>query len=291
MRYRRLILATLLLAASVGLAAGGAGQPPQQGTVPISPAEDVDAPQAVVARTCAGCHSNRAKAGNLSLEGFRVDDATADRETAEKMIRKLRAGQMPPPGSPSTGAGGPRRPDPRRSRPRWTGPTASARTPHVPAPESRRVRAVGPRPARARHRCRHLPAARHEERELRQHRRRAAALADADAVVPHRGGRDQPAGGRRPARDGPRGHVQRAAMDVAARTGGRRAIRHPRRPLRRAHVPGGRRLPLPRVVLPRDDRRLVRERARGPAHRRVRRSRWRSPSTARGRRCSTSTAG
>jgi mono/diheme cytochrome c family protein len=99
MRYRRLILATLLLAASVGLAAGGAGQPPQQGTVPTSPAEDVDAPQAVVARTCAGCHSNRAKAGNLSLEGFRVDDATADRETAERMIRKLRAGQMPPPGS------------------------------------------------------------------------------------------------------------------------------------------------------------------------------------------------
>jgi Protein of unknown function (DUF1592)/Protein of unknown function (DUF1588)/Protein of unknown function (DUF1585)/Protein of unknown function (DUF1587)/Protein of unknown function (DUF1595) len=56
-------------------------------------------PQAVVAQTCAGCHSNRAKAGNLSLEGFRVDEATGDRETAEKMIRKLRAGQMPPPGS------------------------------------------------------------------------------------------------------------------------------------------------------------------------------------------------
>ena len=97
MRYRRLILATLLLTGSVGLAAGGG--PKQQGTVPTSPAEDVDAPQAVVARTCAGCHSNRAKAGNLSLEGFRVDAATGDRDTAEKMIRKLRAGQMPPPGS------------------------------------------------------------------------------------------------------------------------------------------------------------------------------------------------
>jgi hypothetical protein len=46
-----------------------------------------------------GCHSNRARAGNLSLEGFQVEHAVSDRETAEKMIRKLRAGQMPPPGS------------------------------------------------------------------------------------------------------------------------------------------------------------------------------------------------
>jgi mono/diheme cytochrome c family protein len=52
-----------------------------------------------VARTCVGCHSNRAKAGNLSLEGFSVDAAASDRDTAEKMIRKLRAGQMPPPGA------------------------------------------------------------------------------------------------------------------------------------------------------------------------------------------------
>ncbi len=58
-----------------------------------------EAAQAVIARTCTGCHNERTRSGNLSFESF--DVATADRhaETAEKMIRKLRAGQMPPPGS------------------------------------------------------------------------------------------------------------------------------------------------------------------------------------------------
>jgi hypothetical protein len=76
----------------------------RQGAARASSAGSGQSPQEVVARTCAGCHSDRARAGNLSLEGFRVDQAASDRETTEKMIRKLRAGQMPPPGA--------RRPDP-----------------------------------------------------------------------------------------------------------------------------------------------------------------------------------
>jgi mono/diheme cytochrome c family protein len=52
----------------------------------------------LVAQYCAGCHSDRSKAGGLSLQGW--TPATADaRETAEKMIRKLRAGMMPPAGA------------------------------------------------------------------------------------------------------------------------------------------------------------------------------------------------
>ena len=52
----------------------------------------------LVAQYCAGCHSEKGKAGGLSLVGF--DAAKADRtEVAEKMIRKLRAGMMPPPGA------------------------------------------------------------------------------------------------------------------------------------------------------------------------------------------------
>ena len=104
MRYRWLIFSGVLLLGSTGLAvtARGEGQAPAPQTAP-QPAQPT-APQDVIARTCVGCHSNRAKAGNLSLEGYAVDHATADRDTTEKMIRKLRAGQMPPPGS--------RRPDP-----------------------------------------------------------------------------------------------------------------------------------------------------------------------------------
>ena len=54
---------------------------------------------AVVRRTCVTCHSDRRRVGNLSLASF--DFATvADSMpmVAEKMIGKLRAGMMPPPG-------------------------------------------------------------------------------------------------------------------------------------------------------------------------------------------------
>ena len=57
----------------------------------------------VVHRVCGMCHNDAAKTGNLSLEKFDVALANRDAETAEKMIRKLRAGMMPPPGSPRPG--------------------------------------------------------------------------------------------------------------------------------------------------------------------------------------------
>ena len=52
----------------------------------------------VVDRYCAGCHSERRRIGNLSLEEFDVAAPFARTETAERMVRKLRAGMMPPPG-------------------------------------------------------------------------------------------------------------------------------------------------------------------------------------------------
>ncbi len=71
---------------------------PPAGAPAQSPAS-LDAAQTVISRTCLGCHNSRALSGNLSLEKFSVATANQDSETAEKMIRKLRAGQMPPPGS------------------------------------------------------------------------------------------------------------------------------------------------------------------------------------------------
>ncbi|MGQ0736243.1 MAG: c-type cytochrome, partial [Acidobacteriota bacterium] len=61
-------------------------------------ARAVDA-QAIIDKTCAGCHNERAQNGNLSLTGFEVSKAAAHREDSERMIRKLRAGQMPPAGA------------------------------------------------------------------------------------------------------------------------------------------------------------------------------------------------
>ena len=52
----------------------------------------------VVQRYCVRCHNERLLRGNLTLEEFDVASAHEQAPTAEKMIRKLRAGMMPPPG-------------------------------------------------------------------------------------------------------------------------------------------------------------------------------------------------
>ena len=58
----------------------------------------------VVKKTCAGCHSDQRRQGNLSLQN--LDLATIGQtapEVAEKMINKLRTGMMPPPGRAKPG--------------------------------------------------------------------------------------------------------------------------------------------------------------------------------------------
>jgi hypothetical protein len=54
----------------------------------------------VVTRVCVTCHNDQLRTGNLSLQGFRVEAAASSPDVAERMIRKLRAGMMPPPGIP-----------------------------------------------------------------------------------------------------------------------------------------------------------------------------------------------
>ena len=59
---------------------------------------------ALVKQYCADCHSERGQAGGLSLAAFDASKLDEHGETTEKMIRKLRAGMMPPSGA--------RRPEP-----------------------------------------------------------------------------------------------------------------------------------------------------------------------------------
>jgi hypothetical protein len=69
---------------------------------PLSfPAAELDD---VIQRYCRVCHNDVMLTGNLSLERFRVDAAPEQADTAERMIRKLRAGMMPPPGAPRPSA-------------------------------------------------------------------------------------------------------------------------------------------------------------------------------------------
>ena len=69
---------------------------------------------ALVKQYCTGCHSDRGKAGQLTLASFDAAKAAEPGQLAitEKMIRKLRAGMMPPAGS--------RRPEPEQIKAMYT---------------------------------------------------------------------------------------------------------------------------------------------------------------------------
>ena len=79
----------------------GSGVPLATESAPIpTPTPPSPALTAVVQQYCVVCHNDALLTGNLSLQHFAVERAARERETAEKMIRKLRAGMMPPPGIP-----------------------------------------------------------------------------------------------------------------------------------------------------------------------------------------------
>ena len=56
--------------------------------------------QELVNKYCVTCHNERAKTGGIVLEKMDVDHPAANAELWEKVIRKLRAGLMPPSGAP-----------------------------------------------------------------------------------------------------------------------------------------------------------------------------------------------
>ena len=54
---------------------------------------------AMVKQYCATCHNDRNKPGGLSFVGFDASQVTEHAEVAERMIRRLRSGMMPPAGA------------------------------------------------------------------------------------------------------------------------------------------------------------------------------------------------
>ncbi len=57
-----------------------------------------EADQEIIDQYCVRCHSDRRLRGNLSLEGFNAAEPHLQGDVAEKIVLKLRAGMMPPPG-------------------------------------------------------------------------------------------------------------------------------------------------------------------------------------------------
>jgi mono/diheme cytochrome c family protein len=62
-------------------------------TAPLSPQ------QALINQYCVACHNDRLKSGGLALSDLKLDAVDQHAEIAEKVIRKLRGGLMPPAGA------------------------------------------------------------------------------------------------------------------------------------------------------------------------------------------------
>ena len=51
-------------------------------------------------RYCIGCHNDRLRTADLSIAALDLENVPADAEIWEKVVTRLRAGSMPPPGRP-----------------------------------------------------------------------------------------------------------------------------------------------------------------------------------------------
>ncbi len=88
--------------APLTLAAHAAAERLDPTRAPAGPDEEID-PETVVEESCVRCHNERRLRGNLSLEGFTLSGLADQAEVGEEMIRKLRAGFMPPPSTDPPG--------------------------------------------------------------------------------------------------------------------------------------------------------------------------------------------
>ncbi len=101
-----LVSALSVLAVCVGIASNSA--PPRHLAPAVRPASDTPPAQAAQAATpsatpndtvktfCLGCHNDKLRRGELSLASFDLARAAEHADIAEKIVRKLRTGMMPP---------------------------------------------------------------------------------------------------------------------------------------------------------------------------------------------------
>ncbi|HWF83313.1 MAG TPA: DUF1592 domain-containing protein [Vicinamibacterales bacterium] len=101
-----MFLATAVMATGLGLSAdtrpthqGGQAKPeaPPLAAAHAPATMSVEAQNKLVSYYCTSCHDDEGKTGGLTLEHFDAARAEQQAPIAEKMIRKLRAGMMPPP--------------------------------------------------------------------------------------------------------------------------------------------------------------------------------------------------
>jgi mono/diheme cytochrome c family protein len=94
-RVVALTLAAFASAAPLYAQSGGTAPRPVASHAAIGPVET----QALLKQYCVSCHNDRTKTGGLTLAAFDPTTAPAHAELTEKIIRKVRAGMMPPAGA------------------------------------------------------------------------------------------------------------------------------------------------------------------------------------------------
>jgi cytochrome c5 len=118
---------------SVVLVSSGQTSAPSQAPAPAG--AEAQTHRAVINRYCVTCHNERLNTGNLNLDKLDLTRLGANVELSEKIVRKLRAGMMPPSGSS--------RPDAatRDALIRWMEDELdrSAAQPHLPPPGLHRM--------------------------------------------------------------------------------------------------------------------------------------------------------
>jgi hypothetical protein len=92
-RGRSIVCSAGLLAAGGFVSAMHAQQPSSQGPLPVVHRD-------VVNRYCLSCHNDRVKRGGLALDAVAAIDVSQHPDVWEKVLRKIRARQMPPVGVP-----------------------------------------------------------------------------------------------------------------------------------------------------------------------------------------------
>ena len=101
--FRRSFAPAAVIALAALLAAGSAaGQAPEAAAAPGAESASAEAAEyrAVLDRYCAACHNDRLRTAGLTLESLDVAHVGAGAEVWEKVVRKLRAREMPPPRRP-----------------------------------------------------------------------------------------------------------------------------------------------------------------------------------------------
>ena len=137
-------VAGLLLAGSVGFTLNAQQKP-------AGPSLPADPRLPLVEEYCVSCHDEDKKKGNLALDTVAAHDVAQHPDVWEKVVRKLRARQMPPVGKAAAGRRHLRRGDRLAgevARPRGRSQSESRANRDVPAAHSNRIPERHPRSPR-----------------------------------------------------------------------------------------------------------------------------------------------